>query len=240
MAARRNTIVTISLLLAGTLASAGDPQATQKAPAYGNSLGMDAGQPVRPPMPAPPQLAIAGDPMLGSPDAPVTIVEFIDYECPYCQGYARETFPRLKANYIDTGKVRYVARDFPLPQHGRARSAAIAAACAGEQGHFWQMHDGLLTDGGQLTDDDFDRLATRFGLDMPKFDVCSADPHQGARLDEQFLSARALGVSGTPSFLVGASHGDVAQGRLLDGDEDYAAFEKVLAPYLGKKAQLPD
>ena len=111
----------------------------------GQSLGVGTGQTVTPNLSVlAPQIGIGGNPALGDPAAPVTIVEFIDYQCPYCQGYAKNTFPRLKASYIDTGKVRYVARDFPLAKHERARPAAIAAACAGEQGWFWEMHDALF------------------------------------------------------------------------------------------------
>ncbi len=200
----------------------------------GSSLGVPMGQ--RPPgatlQPAVPRIAIAGDPTLGAPDAPVTIVEFMDYECPFCQGFARDTFPLLKQHYIETGKVRYVARDFPLPKHSRARPAATAAACAGEQGRYWEMREALLAAAGQLRDEDFAGHVRRLGLDIPAFDACRGEPRHLLRLDQDFAEARALGVSGTPTFLVGASAGRVARGRLLQGDEDYAAFEKVLAGYL--------
>jgi protein-disulfide isomerase len=197
----------------------------------GQSLGV--APPARMALPAVPQLAIGADPVIGAPDAPVTVVEFIDYECPYCQRFAQETFPQLKANYIDTGKVRYVARDFPLRNHPRARPAAIAAACAGEQGRFWEMHEALLGAAGQLRDADFDRHAERLGLDRARFDACRGEARHEARLTADFQAARALGVGGTPSFLVGKSRGSVAQGRLLQGDEDYAAFERAIAGYIG-------
>ncbi len=202
-------------------------------PQYGTSLGQPL--PAVAPQAQVPQIAIAGNPTLGAADAPVTIVEFIDYECPYCQGYAKDTFPQLKANYIDTGKVRYVARDFPLAKHGRARPAAIVAACAGEQGRFWAMREALLADAGQLAETDLRRHADALRLDLPAFDACRAQDRHAARLDADFAAARAVGVNGTPSFLVGSTRGAVAQGRLLQGDETYADFEKVLAGYLQAK-----
>lgn len=231
MPVRRQLLMTAVLFIVAGSAAAAEPP--KGGPGYGNSLGLDPSQPAGAPvMPAAPRLDITGDPMLGAADAPVTIVEFIDYECPYCQRFAKETWPKLRAAYVETGKVRFVARDFPLPKHGRARAAAVAAACAGAQGRFWEMRDALLTEGHGLTPEDIDRLATRLGLDLVKFDACSADVAQGERLDRQVEAARALGVSGTPSFLVGTTRGALVQGRLLVGDETFADFEKVLAPYL--------
>lgn len=208
------------------------------APGYGSRLGLgnNAGRPPPDLAALVPQVDIGGLPMLGSAAAPVTIVEFIDYECPYCQGYARDTWPKIRANYIDTGKVRYVARDFPLARHGRARPAAIAAACAGEQGRFWEMHEALFAGAGQLREQDIEAHARQLGLDAGKFAACRADVRHQARLDADVAAARQAGASGTPSFLVGASAGNVARGRLLQGGEDYASFEKVLARYLGTAA----
>lgn len=227
MTARLHAIGVIALLAAGCAASGGGAPPSG-VPVLGTSLGMQPGEVVTAPVPSPRQLEIAGNPVLGAADAPVTIVEFIDYECPYCQRFARDTQPQIKERYIDTGKVRYVARDFPLPQHKRARPAAIAAACAGEQGRFWEMHDALLVRPGRLDEADFLMHAVGIGLDRERFDACRAEARHAGRLDADFAAARALGVGGTPTFLVGASRGQVAQGELLDGDEDFAEFEKVL------------
>ena len=238
--ARRMRLVTLIVVWAG-LSTAGAHAAEGDAPKLpvGSSLGTETAPP-----PAAmsvssliPQIGIGGNPVLGDPAAPVTIVEFIDFECPYCQGFAKDTFPKLKANYVDTGKVRYVARDFPLPKHAHARAAAIAAACAREQGRFWEMHHALLTAGVSLSEEAIAGEAKKLGLDPARFDACRADARQGERLDAEFVAARELGVKGTPSFLVGASAGAVARGRLLQGDEDYAAFEKILAGYLKPAAE---
>lgn len=203
-------------------------------PPAGVSLGLPSGQRApAAPQPAVARIGIAGYPTRGAADAPVTIVEFMDYECPYCQGWARDTLPQLQREYVDTGKVRYVARDFPLPRHPRARPAAIAAACAGEQGRFWEMHEALFAAAGQLRDADFTAHASRLGLDAARFDTCRLDPRHGPRLDRAFAEGRALGVAGTPTLLIGASAGDLAQGRLVTAP-DFAALEELLAHYLGR------
>jgi len=214
-------------------ACAASPPAAPARPASGSSAdpGPDQAAMAAALMAPLPVIDIGDDPMLGAADAPVTVVEFIDYECPYCQRFARDTFPQLKARYIDTGKVRYVARDLPLPKHSRARPAAIAAACAGEQGRFWDMHEALLA--GRLAEPDIAGHARALRLDSARFEACRREARHGPRLDADLAAARALGVAGTPSFLVGASAGAVARGRLLQGDEDYAAFAQVLDRYLG-------
>jgi protein-disulfide isomerase len=223
VARRRRVLASVLWALVAVVAAA-EP-APEPLP-VGRSLGGPPPAPIDVPRPV---LGIGADPVLGSPAAPVTLVEFIDYECPYCQKFARETLPRLKAQYVDTGQVRYVARDFPLARHSRARPAAIAAACAGEQDRFWAMHEALLTAPGQLAEAEIVAHADRLGLDRARWQACRARPDHEARLDAAVAEARALGVSGTPSFLVGGSRGAEAAGRLLQGDEDFAAFAKVLA-----------
>lgn len=179
----------------------------------------------------PPQIGIAGDPVLGAATAPVTVVEFSDYECPYCQAFSQKVFPQLKARYIDTGKIRYVARDFPLARHARARPAAIAAACAGAQAQFWPMHDALLSE-GRLTDGDIERYAQTLKLDAAAFTACRAEESHQPRLDKDYATARGAGVGATPSFLIGASRGDLAQGKVFAGLETFEDFERALANYL--------
>lgn len=229
MSFNRSLAAAVAGLLLWASAARGADSADPALP-VGTSLGEPVTAVIRLPQPAP--IHIAADPVLGTADAAVTIVEFIDYECGFCQQFGQRTLPQVKAQYIDTGKLRYVARDFPLPAHSRARPAAIAAACAREQGRFWEMHDALLAAGGELADADLDRYAGSLGLDRDAFAACRAEPRHAARLDADFAAARAIGVSGTPSFLVGPSRGDVAEGRLVRGSVDFAAFEKLLAPYL--------
>jgi len=225
MTSRWTTIGAGAVLLAMAMA------ATAEDLPAGSSLGEPApGGMARPPVVTAPEVSIAGQPALGAPEAPVTVVEFMDYECAYCQAFAKATFPALKAKYVDTGRVRWVARDFPLPRHPRSRPAAVAAACAGEQGTFWPMHDGLLAN-GLLRDADFAARAQELGLDAGAFEACRARAGHDTWLDAALAAGRDVGVAGTPSFLVGPTRGDTVRGRLLRGP-DLASFEKALEKYL--------
>jgi protein-disulfide isomerase len=242
-----------SVILAGALAvgltacaaSAPPPAAPDPAPVaaavppaprelpVGTSLDPAGGPVLQPPVPAAaltaPTVPIAGAPTLGAASAPVTIVEFMDYECPYCQGFAQTDFPALKARHIDTGNVRYVLVNFPLPRHPRARPAAVAAACAEAQGKFWPMHERLLAkDAGPLRDEDFTRHARALALDLDAFGRCRVERADASWLEVDAAAARAAGVSGTPSFLIGRSAGDVARGRLLRGAPTLAEFDRQI------------
>lgn len=184
------------------------------------------------PAPVPAQVSIAGQPSLGSAAAPVTIVEFMDYQCPYCRRFAKNTFPALRARYVDSGQVRWVSRNLPLPSHARARPAAIAARCAAEQGRFWEMHDALLTEAGSMADDELRSLARRLALDERRFSECLASGTHQAALDADVASARAARVRATPSFIIGRANGELVEGQVLVGDEGLAAFEAAIARYL--------
>lgn len=147
--------------------------------------------------------------VLGREDAPVTIVEFSDLQCPYCAQYALQTFPRIKRTYIDTGKVHYAAISFPLPMHAHAFPAAVAARCAGEQGKFWQYRDAVFADQARLPLDPFDALAQTLGLDLARFKSCRRDIRQDAAVREDLAMARHDGITSTPSFMIG---------RVVDGE----------------------
>ncbi len=104
--------------------------------------------------------------MLGRPDAPLTMVEFTDLQCPFCNRFATQTFDQLKKDYIDTGKVRFISRDFPLDFHPQAMPAARAARCAGDQGRFWEMRTTLVKNAGQLSPAYITQTASSLKLDM--------------------------------------------------------------------------
>jgi protein-disulfide isomerase len=135
-----------------------------------------AGRGQLPPMPQVPQtskLRLEGGYSLGSSDAPVTIVEFTDYQCPYCRAFESTTFTEIRKKYVDTGKVRFVVRDLPLAQmHPDATQAAEAARCAGDQGQFWPMHDALFSDAGKLGKTRLIDSAASLKLDMDVFRSC--------------------------------------------------------------------
>ena len=125
-------------------------------------------------------IGVDDDPMLGSPDAKVLMIEFGDYQCPSCRMFWKDIEPRLKKDYIDTGKVKLVFRDFPLMQsHPEALLAAMAVNCAGEQGKYWQYHDKVFREQYNKGDDvirlkaaDLKKWAKDVGVDQPKFDQC--------------------------------------------------------------------
>src|SRR3989440_6854912 len=118
----------------------------------------------------PVRTSVADGPLLGRADAPVTLVEFADYQCPFCQRFFATTLPALKKDYIDTGKLRYVFRDFPLDMHAHARQSAEAAHCAGEQGKYWAMHDALFQHQGALDPPQLAEYARAVGVDGAGFD----------------------------------------------------------------------
>lgn len=140
----------------------------------------------------------ATGPAKGPATAPITIVEFADFECGYC-ARAGEVVTAVMAKY--PGKVRLVFRDFPLGFHSNAVPAAIAARCANAQGKYWQMHDGLFA-AGALGDDTYRTLATELKLDEKKFAACMADPAQAAAVQADQKAGARAGVSGTPAFFI--------------------------------------
>jgi protein-disulfide isomerase len=162
--------------------------------------------------------------ILGREDAPVAIVEFSDLQCPYCAMYALQTFPRIKKAYIDTGKVRYAAVNFPLPMHAYALPAAIASRCAGEQGKFWQYRDAIYADQEQLASDPFDALAGRLHLDVKKFKACRRDLRQDAAIRGDLAMARQDGITSTPSFMIGRVVDGELQGETITGAQPFAEF----------------
>ena len=126
----------------------------------------------RPARPSSATVLTAGNPSLGDEKAPVTIVEFTDYQCPFCQEFYSRAYKELKKQYLDTGKLRFVLRDLPLPNHQNAKPAAIASHCAWEQNKFWEMHDALFEGGGKLKPDDVLGYASSIGLQEGPFKAC--------------------------------------------------------------------
>lgn len=145
--------------------------------------------------------------MLGSDSAPVMVTEYADYECPFCADFDIVTFPDVKARLIEAGKVRWRYRDFPLSMHKYSRLAAHAAACADDQGKYWQMHSLLYqgqpdwASGGAAGQ--FRKYAGIVGLDLGAYDQCMESAKYAGRLQASYDEAVALGVNSTPTFLIG-------------------------------------
>jgi protein-disulfide isomerase len=146
--------------------------------------------------------------VLGSDSAPVTIVEYGDYQCPGCANFDIVTLPDVKQRLVDAGKVRFIYRDFPLDGiHRYARLAAHAAACADEQGKYWQVHSLIFqgqpdwSNGG--AEGRFRGYAQAAGLDMTQYGECMASARYAGRIQASYEEGVALGVGGTPMFLIG-------------------------------------
>jgi protein-disulfide isomerase len=178
---------------------------------------------------------IDGAPAIGAAKAPVTIVEYTDFECPFCRRFHMTTWEALKRKYIDTGKVRYVSRDFPLPSHPRAVPAARIARCAAEQGRFWEMRHALFAEGVPADDRFLVELGFAQGLDPAKLGACMSNPRLDAGLRSDIEEARFLGVGGTPTFVFGRLRGATVEGEMVGGALSLAELEARLDALLAAK-----
>jgi protein-disulfide isomerase len=189
----------------------------------------------RPPVDERVKVGVGSLPPLGNRDATVTIVEFTDYQCGFCQRLHMTAYADMKRDYVDTGKVKYVSRDLPLAMHANALSAAHAARCAGEQGKFWEMRDKLIVNANALGADRYNALATELTLDRPRFEKCVADQKYKAEIDKDVADAVAAGVNGTPTFVIGRAVGSEVDGTRVVGAQPYAAFESKLKELLAAR-----
>jgi protein-disulfide isomerase len=162
--------------------------------------------------------------VLGRADAPVTIVEYTDFQCPFCRRFHDRTWPELRQNYVDTGRVRFVVRDLPLSFHEQAEPAAVAARCAAAQGRYWPARDALFALPGELAPERIRSTVLATGVDAAAFDACVRDPATLAAVRADAEEAAAAGVSGTPSFVVGRIDGGVLVGTMISGAQPYASF----------------
>jgi len=170
------------------------------------------------------KVADAGFASHGPANAPIVLVEFSDFQCPFCQR-AEPTVEQVLKTYGD--KIRFVYRHFPLPNHPNARPAAEAAVCAEQQGRFWQYHKELFANSSRLSNDDLKSHATRAGLDAGKFADCVDGHKTKARVDADIDEAEGAGVSGTPAFFI--------NGRPLDGAQPFSAFKQIIDEELARK-----
>ena len=179
-------------------------------------------------------LARADDRVRGDPQAPVTLIEYSDFTCGFCLKFFRETWPRLRADYIETGKVRFLYRDFPRGFQGPGLDAAVAARCAGNQGRYWQMHDRLFGDDRRLGPADLQRHAQTIGLDLPLFSKCLEEaPHTDAIRRDREEGVR-LGFVGTPGFVLLRTQGTGQQRPIaIPGAVPFKVFQEQIDRLLG-------
>ena len=198
-----------------------------------------AAQPVRPP--APPATGVAGVPAepigiegsvsRGSASARVTIVEFSDFQCPFCGRFSRETFDQLDRDYIATGKVRYVFRHFPIEKiHPSAFKAALVGECARQVGKFWELHHRLFANQQALGDLDLLNHAKAVGIDGAGFQSCVVTPAATARVRQDLQEGARAGITGTPTFFLGVvqKDGRLKALRKLPGAVPYAFFKSAI------------
>lgn len=185
------------------------------------------------PPPAAVDVALGDGPMLGDAEATVGIVEFTDFQCPFCKRFHDQTFGQLKTTYIDTGKIQYLLRDFPLGFHRQAKGASIAAHCAGKQGAYWSMHHELFTNQRRLGPKLYEELARKLELNGEQFATCLEEPAQAKAVETDFAYGQSVGVRGTPNFFVGRiEDGKLVGARRISGAQPLAAFQRVLDPLL--------
>lgn len=221
--AERNLLVPASVVVAGVIVAA--------AVVYvGGGLGPRGGSPATTTGGATNQPQTGGqtpadlsddDPFLGNPDAPVVMVEFSDFQCPFCARFWSQTLPEIKEKYIKTGKVRFVYRDFPISSiHSNAQKASEAGECADEQGKFWEYHDLIFSRQAQMSVANYKRWAAELKLDTARFNACLDSGTYADEVAKDFADGQAAGVSGTPTFFI--------NGQRLVGALPFEQFKTML------------
>src|SRR5262245_42888472 len=179
-------------------------------------------------------IGVDDDPVLGDARAAVTIIEFGDYQCPSCRLFWRDVEPRLKKEYIDTGKVKLVFRDFPIVEnHPEAIVAAVAAQCANDQGKYWQYHDKLFREQDNRGDDiirfkvaDLKKWGADLRLDTAACNQCVDSARYKDEVARDYADGEGIGIRGTPTFFI--------NGRFIGGAQPYPVFKKVIDEELAK------
>jgi protein-disulfide isomerase len=177
-------------------------------------------------------ISVAGAPAKGPADQVVTLIEFSDYECPFCVRHFTQTMPQIEEQFIRTGRIRYVFKDFPIDQlHPAAIGAHEAARCANEQGKFWEMHARMFSAPGSHTEAALEARATEAGLALAPFKECLASDRTLDDVRKTIQLAVDLGANGTPAFFVGLRDPSTETVKIVDaisGAQPFEAFEKAI------------
>jgi len=172
---------------------------------------------------------------MGKETAKYAIVEFTDYQCPFCLKHSKKTFPLIKQQYIDTGRIKYFIKDFPLDFHSQAKNASISSLCAGQQGHFWEMHELIFDNNRKLTKELFVQFASQIKLDISSFEKCLNSSEAKKIVDNNISEGELIGVRGTPAFFVGK----IKDNKLVDisalyGAQSFSSFSRVINAVMQK------
>lgn len=177
-------------------------------------------------------IPIEGEPSMGSSTAKVTVAEISDYHCPFCKRHIQQTFPQISAEYIKTGKARYVFLDYPIAQlHPQAARSHEAAACAAEQGKFWEMHAILFSTPPAKEDTALTTQAQSAGLDTSKFTSCLTSGRNAASIKTSVARMEQLGISGTPMTVIGLTPAPGQPMKVVKyvyGARPYADFKSAI------------
>jgi protein-disulfide isomerase len=174
--------------------------------------------------------------MIGKADAPLTMIEYTDLQCPFCRQYHITAYEQIKKEWIDTGKLRYLVRDLPIESiHPQAMPGARATRCAGEQGKLWEMRHSILLNNQRLTNEAFATFAQDLKLNMGAFNKCYADTTKfQAEITKDMTEAASVGISATPSFVIGRTSAGAMDGVRFIGAQPYAAFDAKLKELAAK------
>jgi protein-disulfide isomerase len=172
--------------------------------------------------------------VLGRSDAPLTLIEFTDYQCPFCERFETNTLPEIKKKFIDTGRLRLVLRDLPLDMHPFALPAAQSVRCAGDQGRFWDMKQLVFRNQSRLDQAALAGYAKELGLDADAFQSCMTSGKHMADIKEDARYAQSLGISGTPSFVLAKTSDGAMVGQMIVGAQSYSFFETAINNLLAK------
>ncbi|MCK6484344.1 MAG: DsbA family protein [Phycisphaerae bacterium] len=163
-------------------------------PGNGNGNGVDVNEILR---------VKDDDHAKGAADAPITVIEYADFQCPVCRNFFLQTYPTIETEFINTNQVRWVFRHFPLRSiHPCAEASSRGSECAHDQGMFWEFHDRLFNSPNQLCNDDLKLHAQALGLDSATFDSCIDNRDKAARVQRDFDEGVLLGITGTPTFFI--------------------------------------
>jgi protein-disulfide isomerase len=190
--------------------------------------------------PSPPQkiqsVSLDGAITLGKQDAAVTMIEFADFQCPFCKRHFDDSFDQIKQEYIDSGKLKYVHMNYPLDFHPNAMPSANAAECANEQGKFWEYHDKLYATQTDWQNQDttnaiatFKQYGVDLGLNAAQFNSCLDLNKYQSKIDKEIQDGSSYGVSGTPTFYIG---NDKAGYTAVEGTQPYASWKQTIDQHL--------
>ena len=180
--------------------------------------------------PARAKLNLEGFQMLGRKDAPITVVEFTDYQCPFCRQFHTTVYGDLKKNFIDTGKVRFYSRDLPLDSiHPDAFRAAEAARCAADQGQYWKLRDTMGANPNKLDLESLLADAAELKMNVDAFRTCVQSQKYKEAVQTDVLEAMKIGAEATPTFVVGKSTPQGVEGELMVGAQPYTEFLKAFS-----------